>query len=401
MQTSMKSVFQWRRSMALLVLGLCEFVRGSLVFFIIPIYVHNVLGFSTTAVGYAMAAHYVFDTGLRSPAGWLVDRVGQRKVCMVLLGVAGFGVWLVVSQHSLVWILTGCALLGMGMAAVWPAVISRATEGLGPDAYATVMGSVMMAWLGGAGLGAIAMSWIFGAHIQQGFTTLLILWGIAYCLSIVVMGQWSASKERRQLVHLGNVLREVNSVKRLFPGVFVQTFAIGVLLPVLVLYARNVLHLGARDYSYLLLAGGATAVILQVPVGRLVDRYGYRHFLTIGFLMAALSLPLIGGIHNVTFVFLAVALFGMSYAFILPSWNAVVAQCISPERRAVMFGVFMTIEGLGMAVGPVVGTILWNILGPRGPFDVASIMLFIMSVVYGMIPLERLFVGQGVQSTLK
>ncbi|WAH38342.1 MFS transporter [Alicyclobacillus dauci] len=398
MQSTAKTVFGLKRSLALLVLGLCEFVRGSLIFFIIPMYVHNVLGFSTAAIGYAMAAHYVFDTGLRSPAGWLVDRLGQRKVCLALLAVAGFGLWLVVSQQVFWLILVGCALLGVGMAAIWPAVIARATEGLEPDAYATAMGGVMMAWLLGAGLGAICMSWLFGVHVQRGFATLMVLWTCAYVLAMVVMSSWSARTGLRKRTHLLMVLREVNSVKVLFPGVFVQTFAIGVLLPVLVLYARNVLHLDSRMYSYLLLTGGAAAVLLQVPVGRLVDKYGYRAFLVAGFLMAAVSLPIIGGLHQVRGIFFAVVLFGAAYAFILPSWNAVVAQCITPQRRAVMFGVFMTVEGLGMAVGPVVGTEMWNAMGPSAPFDVASIILFIMSILYGMMRLDKLFIKRNHQS---
>ncbi|EPZ53097.1 MFS transporter [Alicyclobacillus acidoterrestris] len=393
MQSKKQPLFDLRRSTALLVLGLCEFVRGALIFFIIPMYVHNVLGYSTAAIGYAMAAHYVFDTGLRSPAGWLVDRIGQRNVCMTLLAVAGVGLWLVVSQHDFWVILVGCAMLGVGMAAVWPAVIARVTDGLTKDAYATAMGSVMMAWLLGAGLGAICMSWLFGVHVARGFATLLVLWVIAYVIALVVMNHWRPSEAVRQRTHLTVVLREVNSVKLLFPGVFVQTFAIGVLLPVLVLYARNVLHLDARMYSYLLLTGGGAAVLLQVPMGRLVDRYGYRMYLVGGFLLAAISLPLIGGLHQVRYVFFAVVLFGASYALILPSWNAVVAQCISPDRRAVMFGVFMTVEGLGMAVGPVFGTEVWNVCGPSAPFDIAAIIFFLMSLLYGMMRLDKLFLA--------
>lgn len=381
-----------------MVLGLCEFVRGSLIFFVIPVYVHSVLGFSTGAVGYAMAAHYVFDTGLRSPAGWLVDRFGQRRVCIGLLFVAGIGLWLVVHCQQLSLILLGCALLGVGMAAVWPAVISRVTEGLASDAYATAMGGIMMVWLLGAGLGAICMSWFFGSHIQSGFRLLLIIWAGAYFVSVRVMRGRPLVRHTKFATNLGVILREVNAVKFLFPGVFVQTFAIGLLLPVLVLYARNVLHLDGRMYSYLLIAGGVSAVILQVPVGRLIDRYAYRPFLVFGFILAAVALPAIAYLHTISLVFLLVSLFGASYAFILPAWNSVVAKCISANRRAVMFGVFMTVEGMGMAVGPVVGTLMWNELGVRAPFDIASIILFMMSVLYGTMRLEHLFTRSDAQS---
>lgn len=392
MQSTPSPIFNRERNVALLVLALCEFVRGSLIFFILPTYVHHNLGFPAQAVGYAMAAHYVFDTGLRSPTGWLVDRIGQRRVCAMFLAIAGIGLWMILRAHVLLPIFTGCALLGVGMAAVWPAVISRVTTGLQSDGYATAMGGVMMVWLLGAGSGAICMSWLFGAHVERGFGVLMGMWTLAYLLALWMM-QGPGHARRKRTVKLAFVLREVNHVKLLFPGVFVQTFAIGLLLPVLVLYVRDVLLLDGKMYSYLLLAGGAAAVFLQIPMGKLVDKFSYRPFLVFGFTLAAVTLPALLYWKNIVAVFVLIGLFGASYSLILPAWNSVVARSISARRRAAMFGIFLTVEGLGMAIGPIVGTVMWNVVGTSAPFDIASGILFTMGVLYGTIRLERLFIS--------
>lgn len=390
-QTGIRHIFRGTSALALAVLGLCEFVRGALLFFILPIYVHGVLGMSTTVVGFAIAAHYTFDTGLRSPAGWFVDRLGARKVLIVALAVAWLGLWLIFDARHVLSLILGCACLGIGMASVWPATISRMTYGLSADSYATAMGGVMMAWLVGAGGGAVAMSWLLDDHVRRGFATLLTVWLIAYVIALFVMGGYRADKHHRHRNHLRFVLREVRGVRMLFPGMFVQTFAMGLLLPVFVLYARYVLGLDGRMYSYLLVAGGAATVILQVPIGRLVDRYGYKRFLVPGFLLSAVILPIIVQLRVVWEVFVGVAGLGAAYAFILPSWNSVLAQSVTAKRRAVMFGVFMTVEGIGMAVGPLVGTELWNQLGPYAPFFAASIILLFMSGFYSLVRLDRLF----------
>ena len=391
-QSGIRHIFRGTSSLAFLVLGLCEFVRGALIFFILPIYVRGVLGLSTEVVGYAIAGHYTLDTGLRSIAGWCVDRFGQRKVVAVTLGVAWIGLWMIIRAYHGPLLVLGCALLGIGMAAIWPATISRVTGGLGSGSYATAMGGVMMAWLIGAGGGAVSMSWIFGDHVKSGFVMLLIVWLLAYGISVIIMQGYQSEEHHRQRMHLKFVLQEVHGVRILFPGMFVQTFAMGLLLPVMVLYARYVLGFDGRMYSYLLIAGGAATVLLQVPMGQLVDKYGYKRFLAPGFVLSGVMLPIIVKLHVTWQIFVGFAGLGAAYALILPSWNSVLARSVSEKRRAVMFGVFMTVEGLGMAVGPLVGTELWNIVGPFAPFYAASVILFVMSIFYSVVRLDRLFI---------
>lgn len=393
-QTEEQQNFHGKSSLALLVLGLCEFVRGALLFFILPIYVRGVLGLSTEVVGYAIGGHYTLDTGLRSIAGWCVDRFGERKVVAVSLGIAWIGLWLIVRAHHGPLLVTGCGLLGIGMAAIWPATISRVTGGLKNGAYGAAMGSIMMAWLVGAGGGAITMSWFLGDHVRSGFAVLLSVWLFSYILSVVIMQGYRPEQHHRKRTSLQAVFHEVQSVRILFPGMFVQMFAVGLLLPVMVLYARYELGFDGRMYSYLLIAGGAATVLLQVPMGKLVDRYGYKPFLVGGFVLSGVMLPVVVQLHVIWEVFLGVAGFGSAYALVLPSWNSVLARSVTEKRRAVMFGVFMTVEGLGMAVGPLVGTELWNIVGPVAPFYVAACILLFMSVFYSIVNLDKLFVHQ-------
>jgi MFS transporter, DHA1 family, multidrug resistance protein len=391
-QTEVCHIFHGKRSLALLVLGLCEFVRGALLFFILPIYVRGVLGLSTEVVGYAIGGHYTLDTGLRSVAGWCVDRFGERKVVTVCLGIAWIGLWLIVRAHHGPMLVSGCGLLGIGMAAIWPAAISSVTSGLKSSAYGTAMGGIMMAWLIGAGGGAVTMSWFLGDHVRSGFATLLLMWLVSYILAVFIMQGYRSEQHHRRRTSLKAVFHEVRCVRILFPGMFVQMFAVGLLLPVMVLYARYELGFDGKMYSYLLMAGGAATVILQVPMGRLVDRYGYKPFLVGGFILSGIMLPVVVQLRVTWEVFLGVAGFGSAYALVLPSWNSVLARSVTEKRRAVMFGVFMTVEGLGMAIGPLVGTELWNLVGPDAPFYVAACILIVMSIFYSIVHLERLFI---------
>jgi DHA1 family multidrug resistance protein-like MFS transporter len=388
-----RQIFTGSKSLSLFVLGLCEFVRGALLFYILPIYVHGVLGLSGGIVGYALAAHYTMDTGLRSPSGWLTDRFGQRKTLLVALSVGWLGIWVLISARSDWSVILGSAMMGLGMSAVWPAVISRVTSGLTSSSYATAMGGVMMAWLLGTGAGTVSMSFLLGDHVKSGFASLLVVWMVSIVLAIFVMEGYHHHAHHRKRLHILSVLKEVQSVRLLIPGMFVQTFAMGVLLPIFLLFERFQLGISGKTYSFLIVAGGAATVLLQIPMGRLVDKYGYKVFLVIGFATCSLILPVIVYLHTLWLVFITVAGLGTGYALILPAWNSVMARSVSENRRASMFGIFMTVEGLGMAIGPLVGGKLWQNVGPTAPFWAAAGIFFVMMLFYSFAPLQHLFIN--------
>lgn len=386
-----RHVFRGARLASLIILGLCEFVRGALLFSILPIYVVHVLGLSPEIVGYAIAAHYFLDTSLRSPAGWFIDRYGQKLVLLIALSVGWLGLCMIIRAHQNVTVILGSGWLGIGMAFVWPAVISRVTSGMSAEHNATAMSGVIMAWLTGSGLGAVSMSFLLGDHMTGGFIGLLSFWLCAVLLSIFAMSSKRILGMPSKTTYFRQLISDLYSVRLLFPGMFVQTFAMGVLLPVFVLYARYQLGLDGKMYSSLLVAAGAATVLLQIPVGRFVDRQGYKPYLISGFILSSIMLPIIVQMHTLPHLFLAVVGLGAAYAFILPSWNSVLAHSVTPQRRAVMWGVFMTVEGLGMAIGPLVGTQLWRNVNPTAPFYAAAFILLLMAAFYTFAPLEKVF----------
>jgi MFS family permease len=390
----MKHIFTPAKLAALLTLGLTEFVRGSLLFFILPIYIRGVLHFPASVVGYAMAAHYGLDTSLRGPSGWLTDRFGQRKVAVTALCVGWFGL-ILIARFKLDWsIVLGSALLGIGMAAIWPAVVSRMTGGLPTEANATAMSGVMMSWLLGVGSGTVAMSFTLGKHVQSGFIALLAIWLAATVAASFSLQPYSAEDHHRKRLGFQHVLRQIQSVQMLLPGVFVQTFIMGIVMPVFVLYTQYYLGVSGQMYSALLVAGGAATVVLQLPVGRLVDRFGFKPFLMTGFAACAVLLSFLVHVRHLGLLFVGMIGVGASYALILPSWNSILAKSIDVRQRAVMWGVFMTFEGLGMAIGPLVGSWLWERFEPSTPFLFAGLVLLSMMTLYGMLPIERHFTAK-------
>lgn len=69
--------------------------------------------------------------------------------------------------------------------------------------------------------------------------------------------------------------------------------------------------------------------------------------------------------------------------------NALIAAEILSEKRGAVWGFFLTIEGMGMIVGPVVSGKLWDLIGPQAPFITSGAVLMVLFVLHFVISLDK------------
>ncbi|NEW05381.1 MFS transporter [Paenibacillus sp. SYP-B3998] len=391
----------------LIIMFVVEFVKGALLLTILPVYMKTALGASTFIIGWTLAAQYIGDNVLRTPVGWIIDKFGYRTTMLTGVLLTFISVILIATTTEYLWTIIACAMLGFGTAPLWPCVITGTTEVAGDEGKGTIMSIVYMAWLSGTGLGPVVIN--FFIKENQYSTAFRLLLG---CMTVVVlvalllpkkpslpMSQLEEKKGtrnksnapflQRAADYLGEVRRSMSVSPLLFPAMFAQTFALGILTPILTLYAKEVLRLTSFQYSMFLIAGGAVTVIFLVPMGKLVDRIGIRPFLIAGFSISAAALLLFTFTHTMVFLYMLVAALGVGYAFIIPSWNALIASAIPPEKRGAVWGFFLTIEGLGMIVGPIVSGKLWDVYGYHAPFVMSGSVLLVLLVLQMFISIPK------------
>ncbi|MEX2416706.1 MAG: MFS transporter [Paenibacillaceae bacterium] len=388
----------------LLIMFFVEFVKGALLITILPVYMGTVLGLSAFAIGLSLSLQYIGDNMFRSPVGWFIDRFGYRW-CMLFGVISTFlSVLILATQNELPWIITASILLGIGTSPLWPAVISGATEAVGDKGKGTVMSIIYLAWLTGVGLGPVVIN-IFIHHSYSSAFNLLTYMMIGVIVVTLLLPGHDKSNDNHPAVAKGKtakasrsvrikryfdeIRRSLNVSRWFYPALFAQTFALGLLTPVLILYARTVLHLSPYEQSFLLAFGGLITVVCLIPVGRLVDHYGTRWFLHVGFLLSAVILLAFTYFDSKPIVFVLVALLGIGYACIIPAWNALIADAIPVKERGTVWGFFLTIEGMGMIVGPIVAGWLWDDLGFHAPFVASGIVLMLLFVFHIVISVDN------------
>lgn len=124
-------------------------------------------------------------------------------------------------------------------------------------------------------------------------------------------------------------------------------------------------------------ANTGTMALFQVIIGRHVDRYGYRKFLTISQGISSLLLALILFFPSYHVAIAANVLMGFSAAFWGPAEQAWVAKNVDPERRAKSIGGYSTFRGLVALPGPFIGGLIYDRFGYHGPLTLNLVLAII------------------------
>lgn len=370
-----------------MVVFLGEFVRTGLLVSLLPALVTTRWNLGLDAAAVAISAHYLVDTLMRAPSGWLVDRLGTRRPLVVglVLGVGALALLLAVGQRVPLYLLTG--IYGVSTAPLWPSIVTEATGDRHMSAGGA-MGAVFAAWLVGAGLGPVVLNLADHHSLYLAFGLLLSVQGLAAIWAPIVTGH--TVRLHRPTTPWRALFQALWRVRPLLPGMFAQTMSLGLFLPIINLFAQRVLGLDPFAYGELLFGAGAVAVILMIPFGHLADRIGIKGPLVFGFALACVAVFFLGQAHSFLTALWLGGLAGLAYAFILPSWNALLASVAPGGAEGSLWGVFMSVEGFGLTVGPVLGARAWTALGPRGPFWAASIVFALMALFYFIYPINRL-----------
>lgn len=381
------------------VMFLSEFVKGALLVSILPVYFHQTLHMSVYLIGWAFALVYTGDNLLRGPGGWALDRVGFRLMMSAGLGAVCAAVLMFVWLSSPIGMLAACLLLGIGFSPLWPSAVTGAVEAAGSEARGTVLSWVHAASFAGTGLGPTAINVVLqGGQMKPSLFVLLCL-----SFSALLVSFWlpqknplqarggSGRKERHPFLRsFSAAFRGINGGFFLVPSMFLRTFSIGVLVPIITLFARQELGLSPAEFSAWIISGGGAMLALLLLAGRWTDAWGSRPMLLIGIPVAAAGTLSFAFVTAPAALFAAVMAVAAGFALVVPAWNALIAQAILEERKGAAWGALLTVDGFGFVAGSVLSGWLWETVSRRSPFLVSGAAMAGLFVVYLFLSFRRI-----------
>jgi MFS family permease len=369
-----------------IILLLLEFVRGAFLISFYPAYAVDQLGFSLSIVGAIVSVHFLADNMFKCFMGYFLDRFSVRLVVNIGLFVSFAGMFVLMSAHSLWVLLVASALLGIGGSPVWLVCMSQVEEGK----RASQMGIIYIFWLTGLGSGPIVINFLIEFNYFASFMLLVVLWALGWVLA------WRMDRRQTNQFNLIPfkmqwmlLKRRMKNMRFLIPGMVLQTTAAGMLVPVLSSFATGHMKLSHSEYSFVLIAGGICAALALIPMGKLSDVQGGKWFLVCGCGIFAFALSSLTSVSSFIPALLIAGILGISYAAILPSWNALLAHYVPEDQKGLSWGLFSTIEGIGVVVGPVFGGWIADRYNDSAVFIGSAVIFLIICIVYLIYPIPR------------
>ncbi len=366
---------------------------------LLPLYLKERLGASATLVGVVVATFACVETVFKTTWGGLADRIGRRPV---VLG----GLLLSSAAPILMALLRVPALFvplrlvdGTGSAALWPSAAAAIAERARDEQRATAMGTLNMFFLSGLALGPILGLFVSGwaGDYRVGFyvaSALLLL--AAAVAAQVFRGPHPgphAPRERPAGRGIRGVVRTVGGSPVLFAMLavaFVQMVGVGLLAPILVIYAHEVVQLSDQVIGAVFLVIVLAVAAASVPGGRLADRMGRSRTVAWGMTLASAGMWLLplAGKGNLPVLGVSAALLGGSYAISSPAWLALMSEVAPPGSTGLVMGASETAQGAGLVIGPLLGGVLYDRAGPQAPF-LGSAVLLTAGTVLAVLALGR------------
>ena len=168
-------------------------------------------------------------------------------------------------------------------------------------------------------------------------------------------------------------LKDSGSLAPLYLSVFVAVLGFSLVAP---FFPHYVMDLGA-SYSMLgiiISVYGAVQLLTQIPIGRLSDQVGRRKILLLG--LATFSfLPLLYiYAKSAHFLLLVRALGGLGASAVWPIAMALIVDQADAKNRGTAMGWYNAAFFSALALGPLLGGVLYDSLGMDAPFYLWSLL---------------------------
>ena len=368
---------------------LMEIAHGIELLALFPLYLSEVEQESASLVALTITVYLIVDILTRTPAGWLADRIGRKRVLLagVLLSAAPLPLMMQTRDHNTFLLLN--VVNGLGAGCIWPAIYASIADQYGKGQRGLIFGLVNTVMLGGLASGPISGGLLIG---RSGSFTFSFLFCFALVLLVFLIVWRGVRESGGSALPLDDTITRVGvrdtatprfdvQMALLFVVVFCLTLGVAILVPILTFYGRDVLRLRPDQFALTLALPAIITATALIPFGRWVDQHGRKWPLVAGLAAFGLCLWLAPISVFPPIVAIGASLGGLGYALAVPAWNALAMDRIPHNARGAMLGVVAALQGAGLVVGPYIGGALWENVSQFAPFAASAVAITIGTLV--------------------
>ena len=309
------------------------------------------------------------------PAGWLNDRLGERLVLAVGIGIVAASSFLAGLSNSYVQLLALRGVGGFGSAMFTVsslALLLRVTE---PNqrgrAAGAFQGGFLLGGITGPAIGGLVVAWSIRAPFFVYAATLSVAVVVVVTLLARVQLSDHPESETPEAVtspetgwqSLRRALRSRPYVTALAVNLGNGFVAFGLRAALVPLFVTEALRYGPTWVGFGFLVAAGIQGLLLLPAGRVADTRGRRTALVIGTAAVTTGMLVLAFVENIVGFFVTMAVLGFGSAFLGSAPAAVVGDVVGEGRRGTIVAAFQMTSDLGAIAGPLTAGLIYDSTG--------------------------------------
>jgi MFS family permease len=357
---------------------------------VVPLFASG-LGVSTSLIGVINAAFYLMAGLLAIPAGVLSDIFGRKRLVVTGALILLAGMLLLMFARSFFQLTVIYLLLGIGIAAFGPTMMSWVSEISPATHLGRAYGWYTTALFCGLGMGPAAGGALGDAF---GYRMVFLAGAALSVFNTYAVQRFLPAPGRDTVFVKTDDMWRANAIRMLtnrpLIGCWLVTFGANIIGGVFFTFLPLLAHdrgLDVGQIGMVFLLQSVSNAVSRIPFGALSDRLGLRkHQALVGFLMASLSIA--GFVSARTFFhFLLAALFlGLSLAIAFTSVGALIAETTEHRFRGLAMGGYNSFIYFGLMAGSIgLGPVIESVGFAYGFMLAGAInLLFVAFFVWSM-----------------
>jgi MFS family permease len=365
-------------------------IGGNMYQSFLPLYLKD-LQASITQIGLFFTLAQIVPLFLQILGGWISDSLGRLRAIAIgsVFGAIAFIPMVLADRWQ--WLLLAVALGAVARSLVGPSFDAFIAEHSSEENRGKVFGISQAIFMIVSVVGPPLGGWLAGTY---GFKLMLLVAGIFYFVAMIM--RLSMAREASRGAAPAHQALSFNSLKTNLRTMFGLVVSGGLLTWILLTdglrdisfqFSENLFPVYMQEFGGLSLQqiGWVTSVfgicmmLITIPGGWLSDKAGERVGIATGMgLMGGALLLLINipqGSQWLYYVGWGMA--GLGVGIMSPAYQSLISKAVPAHMRGTAFGLFSTSLGLVSLPSPWIGAQLWAQVGPRFPFAVTAIVLFL------------------------
>lgn len=341
----------------------------------LPTYIKS-LGASYLLVGLILGCYGVGQLVLRVPLGIISDRLNMRKIFVIFglisILISSLGLYFF-SRPVLILVFRTFAGVASAFWVIFTVLYSSYFE----ESEATKSVGILNAFSNGGILVGLLLGGLIVRKfdIRATFFISIIAGVIGLVLSFGI--KENIVERHTSISELLTVVKDRNFVVVSIIGVISQFITFATVYGFTPVLAK---HLGASDFQIAMLT--AVSALPSVIGAALCGSFfavkvGEKRTIIYGLILAALSCSVIPFAHSLPVLFISQFLGGFGTGTVFPLLMGLSIKNVSSDKRATAMGVYQSVYGLGMFMGPTVEGALSDGIGIRWGFITIGIVALI------------------------